>query len=87
MNPLMNMIGSMGGGNNPMSAMMQAMQVINQIKKSGNPQSMLNQMAQTNPNIKQAMDMCKGKNPQQIFENGCRQNGIDPAQFTGMLKP
>ena len=26
MNPLMSMIGNMGGGNNPMGAMMQAMQ-------------------------------------------------------------
>ena len=86
MNPLMSVIGNMGGSKNPMSAMMQAMQVINQIRKSENPQAALNQIAQSNPNIKQAMDMCKGKNPQQIFESGCRKNGIDPAQFTGMLK-
>lgn len=86
MNPLMSLIGSVGGSKNPMSAMMQAMQVINQIRKSGNPQAAFNQIAQSNPNIKQAMDMCKGKNPQQIFESGCRKNGIDPAQFTGMLK-
>ena len=86
MNPLMSLIGSMGGSKNPMSAMMQAMQVINQIRKSGNPQAALNQIAQSNPDVKQAMDMCKGKNPQQIFENRCRQNRIDPGQFTGMLK-
>lgn len=86
MNPLMSLIGSMGGSKNSMSAMMQAMQVINQIRKSGNPQATFNQIAQSNPDIKQAMDMCKGKNPQQFFENRCRQNGIDPAQFTGMLK-
>lgn len=86
MNPLMSMLGNMGGGNNPMAAMMQAMQVVNQIKKSSNPQVALNQMAQTNPDIKQAMDMCKGKNPKQIFEDTCRKNGMDPGQFTGMLK-
>lgn len=86
MNPLMSMIGNMGGGNNPMSAMMQAMGVINQIKKSGNPQAVLNQIAQSNQNIKQAMDMCRGKNPQQVFEQMCKQNGMDPEQFTGMIK-
>ena len=86
MNPLISMIGSMGGGNNPMATMMQAMKVVNQIKKSGNPQAALNQMAQSNQNIKQAMDMCKGKNPQQVFEQMCKQNGMDPEQFTGMLK-
>ena len=86
MNPLMSLIGSVGGSKNPMSAMMQAMQVINQIRKSGNPQAAINQIAQSNQDVKQAMDMCKGKNPQQIFENRCRQNGIDPGQFSGMLK-
>ena len=50
-NPLMSMIGGMGGGNNPMAAMMQAMQVVNQIRQSGNPQAALNAMAQQNPNI------------------------------------
>lgn len=86
MNPLMSMIGNMGGGNNPMSAMMQAMGVINQIRKSGNPQATINQMAQSNPNIKQAMDLCKGKNPQQIFEDTCRKNGMELGQFTEMFK-
>ena len=36
MNPLMSLIGSMGGSKNPMSAMIQAVNMINQIKKSGN---------------------------------------------------
>ena len=86
MNPLMSMIGNMGGGNNPMSAIMQAMSVINQVKKSENPRATINQMAQSNQNVKQAVDMCKDKNPQQVFEQMCKQNGMDPAQFAGMFK-
>ena len=43
-------------------------------------------MAQQNPNIKKAMDMCKGKNPEQMFKQMCQQNGMDPEQFTGMMK-
>ena len=39
MNPLMSMIGNMGGGNNPMGAMMQAMQMVNKLKQAGNPQA------------------------------------------------
>ena len=58
MNPLMSMIGNMGGGNNPMGAMMQAMQMVNKLKQAGNPQAAVEQMAQTNPNVKKAMDMC-----------------------------
>lgn len=84
MNPLLSMMG--GSGNNPMAAMMQAMSVVHQIRQTGNPQAAINAMAQQNPNIKKAMDMCKGKNPEQIFKQMCQQNGIDPGQLTGMMK-
>ena len=47
---------------------------------------MIQQMAAQNPNVKKAMDMCQGKNPEQVFKDMCRQNGIDPGQITGMLK-
>ena len=72
--------------NNPMGAMMQAMQMVNKLKQAGNPQAAVEQMAQTNPNVKKAMDMCKGKNPKQVFEEMCRQNGMDPGQFSGLMK-
>lgn len=85
-NPLMSMIGGMGGGNSPMAAMMQAMQVVNQIRQSGNPQAALNAMAKQNPNIKNAMDMCRGKNPEEVFNQMCQQNGMDLGQLTGMMK-
>ena len=84
MNPLLSMMG--GSGNNPMAAMMQAMSVVNQIRQTGNPQEAINAMAQQNPNIKKAMDMCKGKNPEQVFNQMCQQNGMDPGQLTGMMK-
>lgn len=84
MNPLLSMMG--GSGNNPMAAMMQAMSVVNQIRQTGNPQAALNVMAQQNPNIKKAMDMCQGKNPEQVFKQMCQQNGMDPGQFAGMMK-
>ena len=84
MNPLLSMMG--GSGNNPMAAMMQAMSVVNQIRQTGNPQVAINAMAQQNPDIKKAMDMCKGKNPEQVFNEMCRRNGMDPGQLTGMMK-
>lgn len=84
MNPLMAMMG--GGRNNPMDMLGQAMGMINQVRQSGNPQAMMQQMAAQNPNVKKAMDMCQGKIPEQVFMDMCRQNGIDPGQITGMLK-
>lgn len=81
-NPL---IGMLGGRNNPMATMGQAMQMVNQIRQSGNPQAAITMMAQQNPNVKKAMEMCQGKNPEQVFKQMCQQNGIDPGQFTGMM--
>ena len=85
MNPLMGIMGN-AGGNSPMSAIAQAMQVVNQIKQLGNPQAAMNILAQQNPNIKKAMDMCQGKNPQQVFEQMCQQNGMDLGQIAKMIK-
>lgn len=85
MNPLMGMMGNTGG-NDPMSAISQAMQVVKQIKQFGNPQAAMNILAQQNPDIKKAMDMCQGRNPQQVFEQMCRQNGMDLRQIAKMIK-
>lgn len=70
-NPLMNII----GGNSPMQ---NVQQIINMMQSTNNPQQMINTLAQSNPQIKQAIDMCNGKNPQEVFNNLCKQNGKNP---------
>lgn len=82
-NPLSDML---GGRSNSMAAMRQAMQAVSQIRTSGNPQQLLLQMAKSNPNIQKAMELCKGKNPQEVFTSGCKQAGFDPSQFTNMVR-
>ena len=79
-NPLMGML----GGNAPVQNNMA--QVIGMLKNSGNPAAMLQSMAQNNPDIKKAMDMCRGKNPQQVFMEQCQLQGINPQQMIGNLK-
>lgn len=70
-NPLMNII----VGNSPMQ---NVQQIINMMQSTNNPQQMINTLAQSNPQIKQAIDMCNGKNPQEVFNNLCKQNGKNP---------
>lgn len=70
-NPLMNII----VGNSPMQ---NVQQIINMMQSTNNPQQMINTLAQNNPQIKQAIDMCNGKNPQEVFNNLCKQNGKNP---------
>ena len=79
-NPLMGML----GGNAPVQNNMA--QVIGMLKNSGNPAAMLQSMAQNNPDTKKAMDMCRGKNPQQVFMEQCQAQGINPQQIIGNLK-
>lgn len=58
----------------------QVMQIIRLYKSGGNPMQILSQMAQSNPQMGQAMQMLQGKSPQQIqqmVQTMADQNGID----------
>lgn len=58
---------------NPMAMLMQMMR-----SRSGNPAQLLEQLARQNPAMRQAMDMTRGKSPQevrQIADNMARQRG------------
>lgn len=78
-NPLMGMMGGNSQKNNMMG-------VIGMLKNAGNPGAMLQNMAQSDPAIKKAMDMCKGKNPQQVFMEHCQAQGVNPQSIIGNLK-
>lgn len=59
---------------------MQMMQVFNAMR---NPTQAITNMAQQNPAMKQALQMSKGKSPQeveQVCKNLCNQLGIDYSQ-------
>ena len=58
---------------NPMAMLMQMMRT-----RNGNPAPLLEQLARQNPAMRQAMDMARGKSPQelrQIADNMARQRG------------
>lgn len=79
-NPLMWMLGGNAPAQNSMAHM------IGMLKKTGDPAAMIQNMAQSDPAIKKAMDMCQGKNPQQVFMEQCQAQGINPQQILGNLK-
>ena len=58
---------------NPMAMLMQMMRT-----RNGNPAPLLEQLARQNPAMRQAMDMARGKSPQelrQIADNMAKQRG------------
>lgn len=81
-NPLMGMLGGMMK-NSPAGDMQK---IIGMMKRAGDPGAMLQNMAQSDPAIKKAMEMCQGRNPQQVFMEQCQTKGVNPQQLIDMMK-
>lgn len=66
----------------------QVKNLMNMVRGSANPQAMLNQLMQTNPQLKGVMDMVQksGGNPKTAFYELAKQKGVDPNQILNMLK-
>ena len=66
----------------------QIKQMISLVKSSGNPQALLNQLIQTNPNMKQAMEIVQqyGGDANKAFYALAEQKGIDPKEILDLLK-
>ena len=79
-NPLMGMMGGMSGGNSPFGMIQKMMGMM---QSTQNPGAMLQNMAQNNPNIKKAMDMCQGRNPKDVF----MEMSVNIQDRTGWLQP
>ena len=60
--------------------------MMKQMQTLQNPNIAIQQMAQSNPQIQQVMQMCQGQNPKDIFYSMCKQRGVDPNEIINMLK-
>lgn len=63
-------------------------QMANMMKAMKNPQAMLSQMSQSNPQVKQLMTMLQnsGKSPKELFYQVAQEQGVDPNEILNMLK-
>ncbi len=80
MNPLFN---DLQNGNNGFPAQIQngidaARNLMNTLQ---NPTQMLN-----DPRVRQALNLCRGSTPEQVFYQMCAQRGIDPQAFLRALQ-
>ncbi|MCI8800348.1 MAG: hypothetical protein HFH88_11135 [Lachnospiraceae bacterium] len=96
-NPLM---GMMGGGvpvTNPGAAPIQNMQMLRQAAQSAkkmmgmlngvkNPKQALMMAAQQNPQLNSVMQMVGGRDPQQVFYEECKKNGVNPEDILNQLR-
>ena len=59
---------------------MNPMQILQAVQNGANPNQLINQLAQTNPAIRQAMQIMNGKTPNQIRDmvyRTAQQRGVD----------
>lgn len=71
---------------NPMTG--QIKQMMSMVQAAQNPQAMLNQMMQNNPQMQQAMKLINqhGGDAQKAFYSLAQERGVDPQEILRMLK-
>ena len=71
---------------NPMTG--QIKQMMSMLQSAQNPQAMLNQMMQNNPQMQQAMKLINqyGGDAKKAFYSLAQERGIDPQEILKMLK-
>lgn len=72
----------------PSNNLSQIRSMMNMVKSAGNPQAMLQSMAQNNPQLMQVMEIVNtsGGNPKAAFYKMAKEKGIDPEQVLSLLR-
>ena len=70
------------------SNLSQIKQMMNMVRSAGNPQAMLQSIAQNNPQMKQVMNIVNqsGGDPKAAFYKMAEEKGINPDQVLSMLR-
>lgn len=74
--------------NNPMNnnRIGQMKSIYDAFRNSNNPMALFQQLAMRNPQMQPILNMLKqGVNPNQLFEQVCRQRGINPQELMNMF--
>ncbi len=93
-NPLMGMMGSTSASNSAMGAIggnlaqaaQSAKRMMGMLQSVKNPQQALMAAAQQNPQLNAVMQMCQGKDPQHVFYEQCKKNGVNPEDILKQLR-
>lgn len=69
-----------------MNRVEQLKQIIAMVRNSNNPMAMLQTMAQSNPQINQVLQMCQGKNAEEVFYSMAQRMGVNPQEVLNLFK-
>lgn len=84
MNPLMGNTPAMGGAN--AQAVQSVKRMMGMLRAAQNPRQAFMQAAQSNPALGAVMQMCNGKDPQQVFYAECQRRGVNPDDILNQLR-
>lgn len=59
--------------------------VLGLLKAAKNPAAAMS-MLSGNPMMKQVMEMCNGKDPQQVFLAECKKRGVNPQEILDLFR-
>lgn len=91
-NPLISMAAPLAkpAANPNMDAIRQAAQsakrMMGMLQAVKDPQQALMMAAQQNPQLNAVLQMCQGKDPQQVFYEECKKSGVNPDEVMNLLK-
>jgi hypothetical protein len=87
-NPMLNQLSQLNGLSQQVKNLNQIKNMMNLLRNANNPQAMLQQMIQNNPQIKEIMNYINmnGGDPQQAFYKMAQEKGINPNEILQMLK-
>lgn len=54
--------------------------MVKMLNSAPNQEQALQNFAQVNPQFKQVVDMCKGRDPKEVFISECQKRGVNPQQ-------
>lgn len=71
----------------PNNSLNQIKQMMNMVRSAGNPQAMLQSLAQQNPQMQQVMDLVnQAGDPKTAFYQMAEEKGVNPEQILSMLR-
>ena len=70
------------------AGMAQIRNMMDMVRSAGNPQAMMSQLAQSNPQLRNVMDIVNqsGGDPKAAFYRLAQERGVDPNQILNMLR-
>lgn len=70
---------------NSSSAMENFQRLASMLRSAKNPDLLISSLAQQNPQANAVMQMCRGKNPKDVFIAECKNRGLNPDEVISSL--